>query len=188
VNLLLAFAPFIVFVVLERLLGIPAGLAGGAVIAAALLVRDLLAPGRRPKLLGIAIFLLFGGLSLLVPSIGGEWSAADVRLRVDAGLLLIVLLSMVLGRPFSMQYAREDMDQRAEAQHWDSPEFLRIHYVVSAAWAAAFGVLVLGDAVMAFMPEALPQAGSVLVPALALAAAAWFAGWYPEQRRPLKQT
>jgi hypothetical protein len=177
VNLLLAFVPFIVFVVLERLLGIQAGLGGGALAAAALLVRDLLMSRRRPTLLGIGSFLLFGGLSLLVPLIGGQWSTIDVRLRVDAGMLLIVLLSMVLGRPFSLAYAREGMDQR-----------LGIHYAISAAWAVAFGVLVLGDAVMAFMPEALPEAGSVLVPALALLAAAWFTGWYPEQRRPLKQT
>jgi hypothetical protein len=188
VNLLLAFAPFIVFVVVERLLGMPAGMAGGALAAAALLARDLLMPGRSLKLLGVGTFLLFGGLSLLVPLIGGEWSVADVRLRVDAGMLLIVLLSMVLGRPFSLQYARQDMDQRVERGHWDGPEFLRINYVISAAWAAAFGVLVLGDAVMAFMPTALPQAGSVLVPALALLAAAWFSGWYPEQRRAMERT
>jgi hypothetical protein len=187
-NLLLAFAPFIVFVVLERLFGIPAGLDGAALTAAALLVRDLLVRGRSPKLLGTGTLLLFGGLALLVPLIGGDWSIADVRLRVDAGLLLIVLLSMVLGRPFSLQYAREDMDQRVERQHGESPDFLRIHYVISAAWAAAFGVLVLGDAVTAFMPGALPQAGSVLVPALALLAAAWFTGWYPEQHRPMERT
>jgi hypothetical protein len=188
VNLLLAFAPFIVFVVGERLFGMPAGLDGAALTAAALLVRDLVTQGRSPKLLGIGTLLLFGGLALLVPLVGGEWSIADLRLRVDAGLLLIVLLSMVLGRPFSMQYAREDLDHPVDRQHRDSPEFLRIHYVISAAWAAAFGVLVLGDAVMAFMPTALPEAGSVLVPALALAAAAWFTVWYPEQRRAAKPT
>jgi hypothetical protein len=187
-NLLLAFVPFIVFVVAERLFGAQAGLAGGALTAAALLVRDLLMPARSPRLLEIGTFLLFGGLSLLVLAMGEQWSITDVRLRVDAGMLLIVLFSMVLGRPFSLQYARERMDQRVDRQHWGSPEFLRIHYVISAAWAAAFGVLVLGDAVMAFMPEALPQAGSVLVPALAVLAAAWFSGWYPEQRRPLKQS
>jgi hypothetical protein len=188
VNLLLAFAPFIVFVMAERLLGIPAGLGGGALAAAALLARDLLLRGRSPKLLGIATFLLFGGLSLLVPLIGGEWSIADVRLRVDAGMLLIVLVSMVLGRPFSLQYAREDMELRVERRHWESPELLRMNYVISAVWAVAFGVLVLGDAVMAFLPTALPQAGSVLVPALALLAAAWFTGWYPQQRRAARPT
>lgn len=74
-----------------------------------------------------------------------------------------------------------------DRQHWDSQEFVRINYVISAAWAVAFGVLVLADVVMAFMPE-LPRAGSVLATVVALAAAAWFTGWYPEQRRRVRPT
>jgi hypothetical protein len=182
-NLLLAFAPFIVFAVVERLASIPAGLAAAALISALMLARDLVTPSRSPKLLEIGTFLLFGGLFLLALAMGEQWSIADVRLRVDGGLLLIVLLSMVFQRPFSLQYARESVDR----QHWDSPEFLRVNYVISGAWAIAFGVLVLADALMAFMP-ALPRAGSVLATALALAAAAWFTDWYPEHRQPMKQT
>lgn len=182
-NLLLAFTPFILFAVVERLFGIQAGLAAGAAAAAVLLARDLLKPGRSVKLLEIGTFLLFGGLFLLVPTIGGEWSIIDVRLRVDAGLLLIVLLSMVFGRPFSLQYARERVDR----QHWDSPEFVRTNYVISAAWAVAFGVLVLADVVMDFMPG-LPAAGSVAATVLALLAAAWFTGWYPQHHRRIRPT
>jgi Na+/H+ antiporter NhaD/arsenite permease-like protein len=182
-NLLLAFAPFILFVAVEHLVGIQAGLIAGAAAAAVLLARDLLKPGRSVKLLEIGTFLLFGGLSLLVPTIGGDWSIAGVRLRVDAGLLLIVLLSMVFGRPFSLQYARESVDR----QQWDSPEFVRTNYVISAAWAVAFGVLVLADVVMDFMPG-LPTAGSVLATVLALVAAAWFTGWYPQHHQVARRT
>jgi hypothetical protein len=186
-NLLLAFSPFIVFVVAERLFGIPPGLAAGALTATALLVRDLLTAGRSPKLLEIGTFLLFGGLFLLQLAIGEQWSIADVRLRVDAGLLLIVLMSMVLQRPFSLQYAREDVQRRVDRQHWDSPDFIRVNYVISAAWAIAFGVMVLADAVMAFMPE-IPHIGSVAATVLALAGAAWFTDRYPEQHRRARPT
>lgn len=176
-NLLLAFSPFIVFVAIERLAGIPAGLAAGALVAAGLLMHDLLAPGRSPKILEIGTVCLFGGLTLLQLAIGAQWSIAEVRLRVDAGLLLIVLLSMVLRRPFSLQYARE----RVAQAHWDSPEFLRVNYVISAAWAVAFGVLVLADVVLAFVP-ALPHAIGIAATVVALAAASRFTGWYPEHR------
>lgn len=182
-NLLLAFSPFIVFVVIERLAGIPAGLAAAALVSAGLLIRDLLAPGRSPKILEIGTVCLFGGLTLLQLATGTQWSIAAVRLRVDAGLLLIVLLSMVLRRPFSLQYARE----RVARAHWDSPAFMRVNYVISAAWAVAFGVLVLADIAMVYMP-ALPHAGSVAATVLALAAAAWFTGWYPQQRGVAKPT
>jgi hypothetical protein len=106
------------------------------------------------------------------------WSIAAVRLRVDAGLMLIVLASLALRQPFSLQYARDSVDQ----EHWHSPAFLQVNYVISAAWAVAFGVLVLADIVMAYMP-ALPHAGGVVATVVALAAAAWFTGWYPEHGR-----
>jgi hypothetical protein len=134
-NLLLAFTPFIVFVIVERLVSILVGLAAGAVAACALLVRDLVTPGHSVKLLEAGTLLLFGGLTLLQLLMGEQWSIADVRLRVDAGLLLIVLLTMVLGRPFSLQYARE----RGAPEYWEQPDFLRVNYVISAAWALAFG-------------------------------------------------
>jgi len=177
-NLLLAFLPFIVFVVAERLFGIPAGLAGGAATAAVLLVRDLVTPGRGPKLLEIGTFLLFGLLSLYALATGAQWSIAAVRLRVDAGLVLIVLASLALRQPFSLQYARE----RVERSQWENPDFLRINYVISAAWAVAFAVLVLADLVMVTMP-ALPHAGAVVATVLALCAAAWFSDWYPQRQR-----
>jgi len=177
-NLLLAFAPFILFVIVERLAGIPAGLAAGAAVSAFLLIRDLLTPGRGVKLLELGTFFLFGLLTLYALAMNPLWSIAAVRLRVDAGLMLIVLASLALRQPFSLQYARESVDQ----EHWDDPAFLHINYVISAAWAAAFGVLVLADIVMAYMP-ALPHAGGVVATVLALAAAAWFTGWYPEQHR-----
>lgn len=177
-NLLLAFAPFVVFVIVERLVSVPAGLAAGAVAAAALLVRDLVTPGRSVKLLEAGTFLLFGGLALYALTFGAPWSIAAVRLRVDGGLLLIVLATMALGRPFSLQYARE----RVALDQWGHPDFLHVNVVISAAWGAAFAVLVLADVVMAYVP-ALPHAGGVVATVAALWAAAWFTGWYPEQHQ-----
>lgn len=182
-NLLLAFAPFIMFVVAERLFGIPVGLAAGAAVAALLLVRDLLAPGRSPKLLEIGTFLLFGGLTLYALATGVQWSIAAVRLRVDAGLVLIVLASIAVRKPFSLQYARDNVDH----SHWNTPEFLHINYVISAAWALAFAVLVLADLAMATMP-ALPHVGAIVATVLALLAAAWFTDWYPQRHHLAKQT
>jgi hypothetical protein len=177
-NLLLAFVPFIVFVIVERLVGIPVGLAAGAVAAAALLMRDLIVPGRSVKLLEVGTLLLFGGLTLLALAMGEQWSIADVRLRVDAGLLLIVLLTMLLGRPFSLQYAREHV----APAHWTDPVFLRVNYVISGAWAIAFGVLVVADVVIDVVPG-VPRMGGLAAIVAALWAAAWFTGWYPEQHQ-----
>ena len=56
---------------------------------------------------------LFGGLAVYALLGGPAWTVIGVRLRVDAGLLLIVLASMAVGRPFTLQYARERADGKS---------------------------------------------------------------------------
>jgi hypothetical protein len=96
-NLLLAFAPFIAFVVVEHLVGVPAGLAVGAILAAALLLRDLVTPDRHIKLLETGATLLFGALAVDAFTNDVQWSIVAVRLRVDAGLMLIVRVMVESG-------------------------------------------------------------------------------------------
>ncbi|APR34901.1 hypothetical protein BTO02_05095 [Paraburkholderia sp. SOS3] len=176
-TLLLAFAPFIAFVVIERLVSVPAGLTAGAIVAAALLVRDVATPGRHIKLLEIGTVLLFGALTVYALTNDVRWSIAAVRLRVDAGLMLIVLASIALRQPFTLQYARETVGR----EHWGSTDFVHINYVISAAWAVAFAALVLADIAMAYVP-ALPHSTGVIATVVALIAAVKFTAWYPEQR------
>jgi len=178
-GILLAFAPFLAFVVIERTVGVPAGLAAGAAVSALLLVRDLLNPDRRVKILEIGTFVLFGVLTVMALFSGASsWSIAAVRLCVDAGLLVIVLVSMALRQPFTLQYAREQVPP----EQWRSPEFVFINFVITGVWAAAFGVMVLADLALLYMP-ALPRPVSIVVTVLALVAAVKFTGWYPTHRR-----
>jgi hypothetical protein len=175
-NILLAFAPFIVFVVAERILGVPAGLAAGALASAALLGRDLLSRERAVKVLEIGTAILFGGLALYALAFHPAWSIAAVRLRVDAGLLAIVLVSIAIRRPFTLQYAREQV----AAEHWSNPVFVRTNYVISAAWGAAFAVMVVADLVLAYLPQ-VPRAAGIAVTVVALMAAVKFTARYPER-------
>lgn len=175
-GILLAFAPFVVFALLDRLVGPVAGLIAGAVVAAALLARDRLTPGRTPKILEIGTALLFCGLASYAGLGVADWSVIGVRLCVDAGLLLIVLASLAVGRPFTLQYAREQV----APEFWNSPEFIRTNYVITAAWAAAFAVMVAAEAALLYVPGLPPRAGVVVI-VLALVGAMKFTGWYPER-------
>ena len=177
-GMLLAFAPFIAFAVMDRLVGGIAGLSAGAAVSVAMLVRDWVSPNRTPKLLEIGTALLFAGLAAWAVVSGPTWSIAGVRLRVDGGLLAIVLGSMAAGRPFTLQYARE---QVAPAL-WDSPAFVRTNYVISGAWALAFAVLVGADLMLVYLPD-IPVRVAVIVTILALAGAIKFTGWYPQRAR-----
>ena len=177
-GILLAFAPFIMFAVVDRLAGATCGLLAGAAVSMALLGRDWLTPGRTPKLLEIGTMILLGGLALYAVLGGPTGSIMGIRLAVDAGLLLIVLVSMAIGRPFTLQYAREQVAR----EYWDRPEFKRTNTIITAVWALAFVVLVLADLVLLYAPFVPPQVG-IVATILALVAAVKFTGWYPAHVR-----
>lgn len=181
-GMLLAFAPFIAFAVIDRLVGPVEGLFAGLAVSAAILTRDWLSADRKPKLLEIATGFLFGALALYALILNPAWSLMGVRLTVDAGLLLIVLASIAIRQPFTLQYARE----QSSAEAIRSPEFLRTNYLISAVWALAFAVLVAADLVLIYLPD-LHRFG-IIVTVLALAGAFKFTASYPERLRAEART
>ena len=85
-GILLAFAPFIVFVILGRFVGYTTGLFAAAVTSALLVVKDRITGGRL-KVLELGTFILFTGLAVYAAINHPTWSIIFVRLLVDAGLL-----------------------------------------------------------------------------------------------------
>jgi hypothetical protein len=175
-GILLAFAPFVVFALVDRLVGAPEGLIAGTAVAAGLVLRDWLMPGRSPKILETGTVFLFGALALYAVVGEPTWSIVGVRLRVDLGLLIIVLVSLSLRRPFTLQYAREQVAQ----EFWNSPQFVRTNYVITAVWALAFVVVVIADLILLYMPALPPRVG-IIATVAALIGAVKFTGWYPER-------
>jgi hypothetical protein len=182
-GILLAFAPFVAFALVDRLFGSLEGLSAGFAVSAILLLRDWLSAGRTPKVLEIGTACLFGALALYTLFGSPGWSIMGVRLVVDAGLLSIVLVSLAIRQPFTLQYAREQVGPEIRA----SKEFLRTNDVITAVWALAFLVLVAADAVLLYAPELPPRFG-IIMTVLALVGAVKFTSWYPDRRRALTET
>jgi hypothetical protein len=176
-GILLAFAPFIVFVVGERLFGYPAGLSAAAATSALLIVKGLIA-GQKPKVLEAGTLILFAGLALYAVVAHPTWSVISVRLRVDAGLLLVVLASLALKKPFTLQYAKEQVP----AEFWESPEFVRTNYIITGVWALAFALLVVTEAAILLVPS-IPQKAGVWVAILVVYGAFRFTSDYPKRRQ-----
>ena len=177
-GILLAFAPFIVFAVLAHFTSAPISLAAGTAVAATLVARDYLRTQRSPKILEVGTFVLFAALTLFTWLHESALTIIAVRVCVDAGLLLIVLLSMLVGRPFTLQYAKE----KVAPEQWNTPRFKRTNYVLTCAWAAAFAIIVLADLVLMFEPQ-MPRRFGVIAIALALTGAFKFTQWYPDHVR-----
>ena len=177
-GILLAFAPFFVYVVAARFTSIPVALGAAAVTSIALLARDAFGAGHSVKILELGTLLLFGGLAIYAFVTHVSWSIPAVRLRVDLGLLFIVLVSLAIRKPFTLQYARE----KVPTELWNSPEFLRTNDIITAVWAAAFAVMVAIDLAMLYVP-ALTTRMAIIVTILALYGAARFTAWYPERNK-----
>src|SRR5450432_666722 len=70
----LAFAPFIAFAVVDRLIGSTEGLLAGAAVSLALLVRDRTSGGREIKILDAGTAVLFCGLGCFAVMAKPDWS------------------------------------------------------------------------------------------------------------------
>jgi len=177
-GILLAFAPFIIFAIVDRFIGPTQGLCAAALASFLLVLRDWLTTGRHFKILELGTFLLFLILSLYALLERPDWSVVAVRLFVDSGLLLIVVMSIFIGRPFSMQYAQEEVSP----DHWNKPEFKRANYVISGVWALAFAVMVIAELLLLFYPTVSHRIGIIAIVG-ALVGAVKFTRWYPTTLR-----
>jgi hypothetical protein len=177
VNILLGLAPFIAFFVLMRVASPIAGLVAALAVSLLLGLRQW-RRGEEVKLLELGSLILFAALVLYTLVAAPVWTVATVRLAVDGGLLAIVLVSLAIDRPFTLQYARERVPQI----YWTSPLFIATNRRITAAWAAAFAVMAGADAAAEYVAE-IPLWIDVAATIAALAAALWFTQWYPSQVR-----
>jgi len=91
---------------------------------------------------------------------------------------VIVLVSLAIGRPFTLQYARE----RVPEQFWALPIFITTNRILTAAWAAAFAVMVAADGAAEYVPG-IPLSVDIAASIAAFVGAVWFTRWYPARVR-----
>ena len=176
-SVLLSLSPFMVFFVLMRSGSPVAGLAG-ALATSALLCLVMRLRGRSVKVLEVGSLAVFGLLTAYTVAATPRWTVATVRLAVDAGLLGIVLVSLAIGRPFTIQYAREQVPE----VFWASPVFTSVNRAITWTWAGAFAVMVAADAAAEWV-TAIPIWVDVVASVVAFAAAAGWSRWYPAKVR-----
>ena len=134
-GILLGLAPFIAFFASMRLVSPLAGLAAGFAVSFVLGVR-MWWRGETMRFLEIgelAPVCRFDALH--AGCCAPAWSVrASVHLVVDAGLLAIVLVSLAIGRPFTLPYARE----RVPKEFWAAPRFLHANRVITSSSGRCF--------------------------------------------------
>src|SRR5262249_45359799 len=101
---------------------------------------------------------------------------------VDLGLLIIVVVSLLVRRPFTLAYAKE----RVPPELWSSPTFIRVNDMITAAWAGAFLVIGMADMLMLYKPD-VPLWVGIAITLAALFRAFNFPSWSPERVRAAAQ-
>ncbi|MEA2703745.1 MAG: hypothetical protein QOD63_1690, partial [Actinomycetota bacterium] len=92
----------------------------------------------------------------------------------NGAIALIVLISILVGRPFTRQYAKETVPE----QYWNGAVFLKSTLVISWVWFAAFAVMTASSALTRSYP-ASELWFNWIIPIGALIAAFKFTAGYP---------
>ena len=139
-TIFLILAPFGAFALLMLVTSASVSLFASAAICLAVIGFDVFR-SRSIKMLGAGCVVLFAGLGAYVTLIDPDMSMAAVKLTTDIGVFLISLTSLIIGKPFVLQYALEAVD--AETAKLDG--FRKATYIITWAWTGAFVLMIIGN-------------------------------------------
>lgn len=122
--------------------------------------------------------LAFFALALVaVFGLRSEWFLTHLSVIANSMLAVGAWGSLLVGRPFTVAYAREHTDPA----RWNDPLFIRVNVLITAAWAAAF-TLNAGAAWLQ-VRHPLPPWAAAAIQFGTLLAATVFTWWYPARVR-----
>jgi hypothetical protein len=176
-TIFLILAPFGAFALLMLVTSAQISLFASAAICLAVIGIDVYR-GRSIKVLGAGCVVLFAGLGAYVTLVDPNLSHSAVKLTIDVGVLAISLVSLIIGKPFILQYALEEVD----AETAKLPGFKKAVYLITWAWNAAFVLMIIGNVLTIYVPG-LPLWSSLVIAFAARNSAAFFTTWYPQYRK-----
>jgi len=176
-TIFLILAPFGAFALLMLVTSAQISLFASAAICLAVIGIDVYR-GRSIKVLGAGCVVLFAGLGAYVTLVDPSMSHSAVKLTIDVGVLAISLASLIIGKPFILQYALEEVD----AETAKLPGFKKAVYLITWAWNAAFVLMIIGNVLTIYVPG-LPLWSGLVIAFAARNSAAFFTTWYPQYRK-----
>ncbi|OCK54046.1 hypothetical protein [Bradyrhizobium sp. LMTR 3] len=176
-TIFLILAPFGSFALLMLVTSAEISLFVAAAICLAVIGIDVYR-GRSVKMLGAGSVVVFAALGAYVSLVDPNLSHSAVKLTVDVGVLAISLVSLIIRKPFVLQYALEEVDAETAKQ----PGFLKAVYLITWAWNAAFVLMIIGNMLTIYVPG-LPLWSGLAIAFAARNSAAYFTAWYPQYRK-----
>jgi hypothetical protein len=176
-TIFLILAPYAAFSLLMLVTAADVSLFTGAAICLVVIAYDM-ARGRSLKILGAGSVIVFTAVGGYITEIDPDLSVSGIKFAVDSGIFLVTFGSILIGKPFTLQYAREAVD----AETLKMPGFIKANYIITAAWTLAMLLMMAGNVALIYVPG-LPLWSGLLVAFAARNSAVYFTKWYPEYRK-----
>jgi hypothetical protein len=176
-TIFLILAPYGAFASLMLVTSAAISSFAAAAICLAVIALDV-ARHRSVKILGVGSVIVFTAIGSYVALVNPAASAAAVKFSVDIGIFLLSLLSIVIRRPFTLQYALEMVDAETARQ----PGFLHANYIITLAWTGAALLMMVGNIATLYVPN-LPLWSGLLIAFATRNSAVYFTKWYPRYRK-----
>lgn len=179
-KLLLAFAPWLAFLVIARdslfrlKLGLGIALALSVVMGVARLHRGIILWA------GLFFFTL---ATAAVTLFDNMWTILHMSVLANGTLAVSTWITVALKKPFTLDYAREHTDPLL----WENPLFLKTNMIVTSVWGATFTVnalLAWGNMERFIMPGW----GYEVLNYAFLIGTALFTSWYPKNVRRRRES
>ncbi len=184
VAFVVGFAPWIVYWVLVGnapfLTAVLVGLGLAVAINVITLVRH-----EPPMVLEVGTALVFGVFVIMALTLSDNFLERWLQPLGNAGLFAIVLVSILIGKPFTLQYARKSTPREL----WNEPGFVYVCQLLAWVWAGAMAFMTIvslippivdGDATVRDADDTLSVVCYWVLPFIALGLAMLFTSQYPD--------
>ena len=176
-TIFLILAPYGAYTLLMLVTSATISVFAASAICLATIAIDV-ACGRSVKILAAGSAIVFATIGLALALFDPKLGTLGVKLSVDVGIFVISLGSMLVRRPFTLQYALEAVPAETAAM----PGFLHANYVITGAWTVAALLMAAANVVLLYVPG-LPLWSGLAVAFAARNCAIYFTKWYPEYRQ-----
>jgi hypothetical protein len=133
-NILISFLPWIVFWILSGRVNIEITTSVALALVVILNIHDFMT--HSVKILNIGTLIFFTGITIISFTRDSSWIEAYSAPVSNGFLFLISLFTIIIRKPFTIQYARQQID----ASKWNSPIFYNINIMISLAWCMSFAI------------------------------------------------
>ena len=170
-KLILSFAPWISFLVIAHgsLFRLKVGLVAAALLTIVMAVTKL----HRGVIMWVGL-AFFSFATIAVVGLENMWTILNMGILANGALALGTWLTLAIGKPFTLEYAREHTDPA----HWTNPVFIRTNVLLTSVWGAVFTIGTILAWLKAY-EQSLPELTYELVNYAFMLSAVTFTNWYP---------